>query len=228
MSRESRRRREGKKRGKRYARLALVTTFPDPEPKVGVEVGWGKPGDANITVTAEGHENAGVVPPDEARTLADLYAGDDPGVARQLRKAAGDVDRVLAHPDTKHLKAVPSVITGPRALLEWVGRHRDLFRLAYRTCPPGSVLWAMPQTESLDDPPVTTAALGDTGLGLISSTLQVLSREEATEELARVGMSDSTRGAAPPGYFYVVASRTEGRFQGTFVGCLSLPGPENN
>jgi hypothetical protein len=103
--------------------------------------------------------------------------------------------------------------SGPELLLEWVHRFRDLFRSCYRNVKPGSVVWAMPRTESPHDPP----------LGF-----DVVSRQEAHDRLKRLPpFRNGTGLESPPlaGAFYVVASRAEGRFRGTFVGMLSAPGP---
>src|SRR5262245_36122661 len=98
--------------------------------------------------------------------------------------------------------------TGPHALQEWVQRWHPLFRSAYRTAlakgyPPSFVVWAMPLTERVVDPPVG---------------FDVQSREEASATLRRLP-SVATSLDDPPwaGYFYIVASRAEGRFKGTFV-----------
>jgi hypothetical protein len=225
MSRESRRRRaENKGKGKRYARVTVVAHKPT---LIGVGIGYGE------------EQPETVIPPDEARTLACKFERNEPELAKQLREAAASVDEVLNHPDISGLGAIPvsPKMTGPEALRDWVYRHREYFRNGYRVCPPGSVMWVMPLTESLDDPPqlveLLPSAVEDergriTGPVRIEAAVHVMTRDEATEQLARVGMSDGTKDPPPPGCFYVVASRKEGRFKGTFVGYLTIPGPQDN
>jgi hypothetical protein len=104
---------------------------------------------------------------------------------------------------------------GPYALEEWVWRFRAAFRSAYRHHP-GKVIWAMPRTESLKDPP----------LGF-----DIVTREEAHQRLKSLrAFRDGTGLEGPPrgGMFYVVASRAEGRFRGTFIGMLPVPGPDES
>jgi hypothetical protein len=54
-----------------------------------------------------------------------------------------------------------------------------------------------------------------------------MDRGAATAALARLNM-DGTNDPPPPGMFYVIASRESGRFKGTFVGMLPIPGPQDN
>jgi hypothetical protein len=73
---------------------------------------------------------------------------------------------------------------------------------------------AEPVTESLDDPPRP-------------ETTGVMDRGAATAALARLNM-DGINDPPQPGMFYVIASRESGRFKGTFVGMLPIPGPQDN
>lgn len=186
-------------KGKRVVKVLVV---PDTETLSRVGVGIGFEGESLTPIA-----------PDEARTIALRFAADDPALARALCDTAAVVDQVLAHPE-KPEAALPvrPRITGPAALRDWTRRHREAFRDAYRAAPPGGVVWATPTTESLDDPPTAGAT-------------EVLSRETATEALARLNM-DGTADPPGPGLFYVIASRESGRFQGTFVGMLPVPGPQ--
>jgi hypothetical protein len=105
--------------------------------------------------------------------------------------------------------------SGPEALLEWVRRWRDLFKAGYRQALaegylPDVVVWAMPRTASLEDPP----------LGF-----DLLRRDEARRKVnwqlpcVRGTLDDPPN----PGMFYIVASRAEGRFKGTLVAMLPVP-----
>jgi hypothetical protein len=108
-------------------------------------------------------------------------------------------------------------VAGPEALRDWVSRHSDAFRSAYREAvragwAAGTVVLATPATESLDDPPAGFALRGP------ADARRVLAAALPSPGLAL--------GVAPPGMFYVIATCTCGKFQGTFVGLLPSPGPE--
>jgi hypothetical protein len=201
MSSHNNRLNSGTGKGKRVVKV-LVAPETEMLSRVGVGIGFeGEP----LTAIA----------PDEARTIALRIQRDDPALARALRDTAAAVDQVLAHPERPEgLLPVRPIITGPAALRDWTRRHREAFRDAYRAAPSGGVVWATPTTESLDDPPRAEAT-------------DVLSREAATEALARLNL-DGTADPPQPGMFYVIASRESGRFQGTFVGMLPVPGPQGN
>jgi hypothetical protein len=107
--------------------------------------------------------------------------------------------------------------TGPEALRDWVSRHSDAFRSAYREAvrsgwAAATVVVATPVTESLDDPPCGFA-LRDP-----ADAPRLLAAGRRSPRLAV--------GVAPPGMFHVVATCKGGRFRGTFVGLLPSPGPD--
>jgi hypothetical protein len=201
MSGRDNRPNSGAGKGKRVVRVLVVPESPTLS-RVGVGIGF------------EG-ESLTALAPDEARTISLRFAGDDPALARALRDTAAAVDQVLAHPEKPEgVLPVRPKVTGPEALRDWTRRHREAFRNAYRAAPPGGVVVAEPATESLDDPPTPEMT-------------EVMDREAATAALARLNM-DGTDDPPPPGMFYVIASREAGRFQGTFVGMLPIPGPQDH
>jgi hypothetical protein len=107
--------------------------------------------------------------------------------------------------------------TGPEALRDWAGRHIGAFRLAYREAvragwAASTLVVATPATESLDDPPAGFALRGP------ADARRLLGAVLPSPRLAV--------GVAPPGMFYVIATGNCGRFQGTFVGLLPSPGPD--
>jgi hypothetical protein len=171
-----------------------------------------------------------VIAPDEARTIALDIEDGDPKVAAQLRELADGVEGILKgvvkgkkFPGLRGASVVRPKITGPEALRDWVQRWRRQFQNAYahaRTAGwhPAVVMVATPQTESLDDPP-TNIRNFDPGA--------------ANGLLAKVKLPPDVRDTPPDG-FYVIATRGDGRFQGTFVGILPTAGdkrptlPEDN
>ncbi len=150
---------------------------------------------------------------DEARTIACKLDGEDDATAKALRATADAVDRMIQDPSRPGtLAPVKPRVTGPRALKDWVGRHRDLFRSAFREArrqgaPAGVVIWAMPATDSLDDAPLA---------------FDPIDAATARARLASLGLDDP--GPAEEGCFTIVASRREGRFRGTLTACLDCPG----
>ena len=201
MSGRNNRPNSGTGKGKRVVRVLVVPESPTLS-RVGVGIGF------------EG-ESLTALAPDEARTLALRFAADDPALARALRDTAAAVDHVLAHPEKPEgVLPVGPKVTGPEALRDWTRRHRETLRKAYRAAPPGGVVVAEPVTESLDDPPRP-------------ETTGVMDREAATAALDRLNM-DGINDPPQPGMFYVIASRESGRFTGTFVGMLPIPGPQDH
>jgi hypothetical protein len=99
-----------------------------------------------------------VIAPDEARTLAEKE--DDPHIARCLRKVADFVKKESRRDPrlAKETSIIPPKITGPEALRYWANRHHPQIQSVYRTAvqqgaSPNSVVWLMPGSNSLDDPP---------------------------------------------------------------------------
>jgi hypothetical protein len=179
----------------RHVSLGVEPLSPD-KATVGVLLGWGE------------SDPVGLVPVDEARTLACTWAEENPDLAARLREVADAVDAFLASPQGS-LGAVPASpkFTGAHALKEWVARYHKHFQAAYRQAGGGyAVVLATPGTESLDDPPPDFRHLGPAA---------------ADAFLAAVRMSP----VGPPDAccFHLIASRQEGRFRGTFVGMLPVP-----
>jgi hypothetical protein len=106
-------------------------------------------------------------------------------------------------------------LRGPGLLEAWVRKHYRVIQSFYREAASGSrdpkiVVWITPRTEELRDPPVGA---------------DWYSRREAQDILDQ--KLPALRGALadPPlaGRFYVVASRSAGRFQGSVVGMVPIP-----
>ena len=201
MSRHNRERRQRNKGPRRTVSVGIEADTPTHS-RMGVCIGW------------EGDE-AGktVIAPDEARTMAAKLEGVDPDTARKLRTVADGLPHVLAamREQGYGVSLVDPKITGPHALGEWLERWREQVRAGYREAlaagyPANSVVWATPLTESLDDPPVS---------------FNLHSPAEAREMLNKVSSKPGDSMTPLPGSFFVVASRAEGRFKGTYTGVLS-------
>jgi hypothetical protein len=203
MSRHNRERRKGKGKGKRLVQVAVVPLTPSTSA-------------IGVSIRREGDDGPAVIAPDEARTIACQIEEGDPGTAAALRDTARAVEQALADPGMP-AGALPvwPKITGPHALRDWAERYRKEFRAVYREAVragwgAGTVVIATPATESLDDPP---------------PGFDLKSRADARRLLGPVKMGGSLDDPPNPGMFYVVATKASGRFQGTFVGMLPVPGP---
>jgi hypothetical protein len=112
---------------------------------------------------------------------------------------------------------------GPEGLRAWAEAHREEIEAAYLAAieagvPPLDVIvWASPAGESLDSPPGTIAVIdrrkGEWAEGAAGVPADY--RRVMENVLAR---------RPPAGLFDVVASRSEGRFKGTFHGQARVPG----
>jgi hypothetical protein len=106
-------------------------------------------------------------------------------------------------------------LSGPHALEARVAKHYANFQAASRLLPTHmaseKVIWAMPRSESLEDPPLSFG---------------VVTLRAAKDRLRQVGIRDPLSEPPPPGMLYAVASCTNGRFKGTWLGLLSIPQPE--
>jgi hypothetical protein len=163
-------------------------------------------------VGREGDAQGIVLAPDEARTMALNLEQEDPTTAANLREVAQFVEEsVRAGVGLKPSPGVELVaprITGPAALRDWTQRYPQHFQAAYRVVGGnGCVVLVTPATESLDDPPTEFRHTTDD----IASAL-----------LVQWNMNPIP--SASPGHFYVIASCRAGRFQGTFLGMLPIPG----
>jgi hypothetical protein len=78
------------------------------------------------------------------------------------------------------------------------------------------LLWLMPRSESLDDPP-----LGADIQTVVEARARL--RQGISTRNLRDSLCASLKDPPRPGYFYVVGSKAEGRFKGTFVGMLPIP-----
>jgi hypothetical protein len=108
--------------------------------------------------------------------------------------------------------------SGAEGLRQWVLRHYTLFQAAYREHirtggSRDSVMWGMPIGDSLDNPPVAIAPYSRAG-----AKREIITGIPNTQQL-----HNNLDTPATPGRFYVVASRGEGRFKGTFIGMLPIP-----
>jgi hypothetical protein len=203
--------------GKRTCQIGIVPDTPT-HAWIGVLIRRGE-GDKGI-----------VIPPDEARTLALEIEDDDPEVAVQLRELADGVEGIFkgvvkgkAFLALRGASIVRPKITGPHALRDWVQRWRRKFQDAYKSALAAGwhravVMVAHPETESLDDPP---------------ARIRNFDPGAANGLLTKVKLKPDVQDTPPDG-FYVIATRGEGRFQGTFVGILPAAGdkrptlPEDN
>jgi hypothetical protein len=207
------RRSKKRKGGKRTVKLGIVPHTPTHN-YVGVMI---ERGDSGGTVIA----------PDEARTIALQFDDDDPGLAAELRRLADMAEELVRLPRVQAIgdgvSIVPPKITGPHALQDWVRRWAETFREAYKRfrdagVPLPFVVWATPYTESLDDPP---------------EQFDAHDPDRSRERLAILKMTKKNWDTMPDN-FYVVASRSHGRFKGTLVAILSAvnsvppTSPENN
>src|SRR5262249_44695201 len=106
-----------------------------------------------------------VMAPDEARALAEELeaAGEDPEIVAGLRELADRLPGLMADAQAGvrggRCRIVPPRWSGPMAIGRWMIRHRRLFQAAYRKAirrgiaPDDILIWGMPETESMDDPP---------------------------------------------------------------------------
>jgi hypothetical protein len=215
MSRYRREKKRGGDEGDRTVKLGVEVDTPTHS-YIGVMISRGDNGKT-------------VIAPDEARTMAVQIEDEDPATAVLLRKYADAAEFCVKKDGLRdkgtEVSVVPPKITGPHALGEWVGRYRNTLRGAYQEAvshglPFDVVVFVTPTTESLDAEPQPV-------------DIKFLTPAEANELLAHVHMKPS-RFENPPGAFYVLASRSEGRFKGTFQGILSVRDdvevarPENN
>jgi hypothetical protein len=101
----------------------------------------------------------------------------------------------------------PGQPKGPHGLAQWMATWMDVWKAAYREARAGGyaydvVIWAMPRTSNIKDPPVGFDFVG---------------RDEAVRRINR--HVPSVRGALDeppaPGMFYAVASRGDGPLKGT-------------
>jgi hypothetical protein len=149
-----------------------------------------------------------VIAPDEARTIACTIEDEDSEAATKLRHYAGEVEKIFANPKRPAgMVPVPPKITGAEALRYWTMRYRTHFAAAYRQAGiEDAVILASPQTESLDDPPT------DFRYASLTVANEILKTVHARPE-----------GPPHPGQFYVLATRSEGRFEGSFLGMMPAP-----
>jgi hypothetical protein len=185
-------------------RTVKIGIMPGPPVQVGVAI-------------ATGSESPTVIAPDEARTMA--ARDSDPRIADLLRHYASKAERVVAEdpkgPALRGVEIIAPKITGAEALGWWVNRHAAGFQACYREAtrgiwPADVLLWVMPRTESLDDPPIGV------DLRRIQDARTFVSRNLP---ILRGSLDDPPR----HGYFYVIASRGEGRFKGSLVAMLPIP-----
>jgi hypothetical protein len=195
----------------------------------GKDVGIGfspEGGDIRVGVVLRQNGKDTLIAPDEARALAhDMSDGRSRELADKLRDFADCVDTIVTEETAKgypYATARPAQ-HGADALVAWVRRHAAVFRAAYRRAlsrgfsPDTLVLWAMPHTDSLDDPP----AMLDP-----RTTENVLDLVPESKPGVRSLFGDGFLEELRPGFFRVVASRGEGRFEGTFVGWMPSPGDD--
>jgi hypothetical protein len=159
-----------------------------------------------------------VIAPDEARTLAEKE--ENPHIAQCLRRIADFIEKESRREPflAKGTLIIPPKITGPEALNYWAERHHARIQSVYRTAVQNgssadSVVWVMPTTDSLDDPPLAAE---------LCRLNDARDRVERIPTMEPGSLDDPPR----PGYFYVVASREAGRFKGTIVAMLPIPGPD--
>jgi hypothetical protein len=207
----------------------LFRRRPDPDDReVLVGILPMTPTKSAIGVMIRRGDDERVMPPDEARALAEEMevSGEPADLVARLRDVAEKLPMMVRELAASGPGLGCTVVgprqTGPHALRSWVVRHHRAFRAAWLRAldlgavPSDVILMATPGTESMDDPPLA---------------VEVRSRRDASPpDGAPATYCDLVRtaaeGAPPEGFFDIVASAGSGRFKGT-THCqlmLEIPG----